>query len=461
MTHDDPNDLDYWLRVAAADELAVKRRPEDEIVATRTKLCTRLGELAKKLGGQRIVEMPHARTGWLATRKHRATYRSVGLWVAQFFADQALDEVHVALRASSRATPVDICGVADRDVNTCEHCGEALRGVDLDRDLWETLVPALEPFCREGAGVGETRDYRCYAIARVTDGGIELEQTAGIVRPWADLPRLPAELLAAPPRALEVALATRGDRDGLGVLADVLVDAGDPRGAALAHGAVDYWLARTWLGWLDRRVPRSGLVLRDGVPDSIGLYIDGELDELDRDERLAFAFGPAVRFLPRSHRAIWPALAPARALLSLDQHALIDLANHAEPFAAAELELAMFDQPGAVLDAFALARAKLPALRVLRLVGGPCVASWFRAHTDVLDGVTRLEVAVASDNAVEHVASVNEWRKLLPVAVAMFDADTERASGWCVEPDGAIRSLGVHPTAHAGRLAWLERHVVR
>ncbi len=375
MTEDDPDDLEYWLRVAAADELAVKRRPEDEIVATRTTLATRLGELAKKLGGQRIVATPHTRTGWLATRKHAATYRSVGLWAAQYFADQALDEVHVALRASSRATPVETCGVADRDVDACEHCGEALRGVDLDRDLWETLVPALEPFCREGARGGETRDYRCYAIARVTDDGIELERTAEIVRPWADLPRTPAELLATPPRALEVALATRGDRGGLGVLADVLVDAGDPRGAALAHGAVDYWLGRTWLRSLDRHVPRSGLVLRDGVPDSIGLYIDD--GELDRDERLAFAFGPAVRFLPRSRRTVWPALAPARALRSLDCDALVELADQRELFAATELELAMFDERGDVLEALAMARARLPALRVLRLVGGPCAASWF------------------------------------------------------------------------------------
>ncbi len=75
--------------------------------------------------------------------------------------------------------------------------------------------------------------------------------------------------------------------------------------------------------------------------------------------------------------------------------------------------------------------------------------------------MTRLEVAVAADDAVEHVARVNEWRKLLPVAVAMFDADTERASGWCVEPDGAISALGFHPLANEERRAWLERHVAR
>lgn len=114
-----------------------------------------------------------------------------------------------------------------------------------------------------------------------------------------------------------------------------------------------------------------------------------------------------------------------------------------------------------MLDAFAAARSKLPALRVLRLVGGPCAADWFRAHADVLDGVTRLEVAVASHDAPLHVATINEWRKLLPVAAAMFDPDTERASGWCVEPDGTIETRGFHPDANGERRAWLERFVVR
>ena len=63
----------------------------------------------------------------------------------------------------------------------------------------------------------------------------------------------------------------------------------------------------------------------------VGHYLDRELD---RDEHLAFAFRPAVRFLPGSKRTIWPALAPVRSLAPLDEVALEALAACGVPFRA-------------------------------------------------------------------------------------------------------------------------------
>jgi hypothetical protein len=268
------------------------------------------------------------------------------------------------------------------------------------------------------------------------------------VRPWLDLPTTRAAWYAVDDRVLVLA-GERGARD---VLIDALIEAGDPRGDALAHNAIDPELARSWLGALDPHVPRSALELVGGLPDAIGLYLDREPD---RDERLAFAFRPAVRFLPGSKRTIWPALAPARSLGPLDLGSLVEIVEAAVTFHARELELELADraQLRELLDAFAHARRQLPELRVLRIIGEMSRDAIASIRPAELDGL-ELEVTTPGTDVEDHVADVIAWRTL-GADVAMYDADAQRATGWIARADGTLHRRGYHRYADASRGARL------
>ncbi len=390
-------------------------------------------------------------------KTHAGTYRSLVVRVAQYWNDQADDECHLELIGVATDEPFALHGCAYDDAGSGDPvCGScAVQGIGLSYKLfghlYGPLIPAVEAFCAEGANQNMAYDdaYRPWAIARVTaDGSVAAQLVGALVRPWLDLPTTRAPSFAVDDRVLALA----GDRDAREVLIDALLEADDPRGEALAHGAIDPVLARSWLGSLDSHVPRSALELVGGMPDAIGLYLDREPDE---DEQLAFAFRPAVRFLPGSKRAIWPALAPARSLGPLDEVALEDLAATGVPFRARDVELELGDrtQLRALLDAFAHARRQLPELRAVRLVGDVSRDSIASVRRGELDGL-ELEVTTAGADVEDHVADVIAWREL-GAAVAMYDADAQRATGWVTRADGALHRRGYHRHADAPRGARL------
>jgi hypothetical protein len=405
----------------------------------------------RELGGKPISLVSYAPTP--PTTRPGPPYRSLTLRCAQYWNDNADDECHLELIGSSErdAHFHDCHDGGDDEIAmvsaVCDWCtSDRLAAGELISDSYGALVPAMQAFCREHASQDMSRDeaYRPWAIARFADGVVTTELVGQLIRPWLDLPTDRAPQLPVDDRVLAIA----GELDARGVLVDALLEAGDPRGEPLAHDAITRELARSWLGALDPHVPRSALVLRRGVPDSIGLYLDLDRD-FDRDEQLPFAFRPAVRFLPHSARPIWPALALARTLGPLDEHALLDIATQPLQFAAREIDV-IVDDPAHVADAvFALAAARpnLPALALVRLIG----AGITRAAVElVADLDVPLEVTTVGDDADDHVADLAAWRDRA-IAVAMFDAEAERACGWVVARDGSIAHRGYHRGADAQR----------
>lgn len=436
---DELDDEKWW--VAHAGDLAVR--------SLRTHLLDATAKHLASLASRPIVTREVA---------HAGNYRSLVLGVAQYWNDQADDECHIRLTGATTDEPSGLheCAYGNEPGSGDPACSWCARdGLDdpddLFGNLYGPLIPAVEAFCAESAHQNMAYDdaYRPWAIARVVaDGSVATHVVGALVRPWLDLPTTRAAHFATDDRVLALA----GERDARDVLIDALIEANDPRGEALAHGAIDPDLARSWLGNLDPHVPRSGLEIVGGLPDAIGLYLDREPE---RDERLAFAFRPAVRFLPGSKRTIWPALAPARSLGPLDEAALLELAECDAVFRARELELELHDraQLRALLDALVHARRQLPELRVLRMIGEisrDAIGGVRRAELDGLE----LEVTTAGIDVDDHVADVIAWRKL-GVAVAMYDADAQRAAGWVASANGTVQRRGFHRHADAPRGARL------
>ena len=416
-----------------------------------------------------------------------ANLRSLEIAVAQFWSDQADDECHLHVNGSRDADPIGLhpCAAAggdDDERRACEYCARLVDvGSEYDMfhelNLYGPLIPVVEAMCVEGSDQWMTYDaaYRPWLVVRFADGDsdvggvrsvraaaerrVEVIEVGALARPWLDLPQSRAARMPLSARALAAASVAR-EPGGLVVLADALQDDGDPRGDALAASSIDRALARTWLGALDPHVPRSALALAGGIPDSIGFYFAGYAD-IDRDERMPFAFRPRVRFLPGSARFIWPALALARSLGPLDAAALAQIARSPIAFEAdaIELDLAAARDAGDLFAALAAARANLPRLRKLRVAGAGCTRAAIAAASAAdLGPLARLEVTTLGVDAADHAADVSAWRGAhlgVPVAVAMFDADAHRACGWVVEPDGSLLRRRYHPLANADHRAAL------
>ncbi len=412
---DDPQ---YWEKIAS----------DDAVAAARADTLARFETNARPMLDRRLYD------------DDPRVVRSVILRVAQYWNDQASDEVHLDLVASA-GEPLGLhdCRFEDdgkRYDDTCDDC----LGVQRDHamsDLYLELVPAFEAFCHEQGSQDQDRDdsYRPYAILRPE--GIEI--IGRLVRPWLDMPAATSRLAAAsqpapaPPHD-DLMLALAGNPAAHHALADLLEERGDPR-----HAAFLGQTPRLWLGALAPLVPRSGLVAEHNVPREIGLYIVDHEEIEPGDGALALAFRPDVRFLPSSARAIWPALAAARSLGPLDAAALAAIArgpavprrgHRARPHHARAADLIA-------------AAANLPHVRTLR------IALWDRGEVAALRGVklgelTRIEIAAAHETFRDEVVAWRSTRLAAPVSVAMYDLDAQRASGWCVEPDGSVRYLGFH-----------------
>jgi hypothetical protein len=414
---------EYWATIATDEAVAAMRARSLDTFATVAR-----GSLGNRLVDGKSVEV-----------------NAVVLRVAQYWNDNADDEVHLRVIAcADEPLGLHACrwGSTDEDGpgdgSYCDMCWRTSMSAEALNQPYTALIPAFEAFCREHAHQDAEHDdsYRPYAIARAS--GVDV--VGQLVRPWLDMPQTQRDLLRHDDRML--ALAGESSE----VLADYLEDRGDPR-RAIFDGAGD---PRLWLGELDRVVPRSALALANGVPDEIGLYIADDIELGPRDGTLALAFRPRVRFLPSSKRTIWPALATARALGPLGAVELEAIVDSPVPFLASEIEI---DETAYDLEALAAAMPNLPRVRTLRLTGAfPRSTLGALRVWDGLAALARLELATYLAEFVDEVVAWRSAKLPVPVAVSMFDHETERAAGWSVEPDGSIRYLGYHRHADRARL---------
>lgn len=124
--------------------------------------------------------------------------RSAGLFVSQFWCDEANDAVHKWMFYSVLENP-DFS--ASFSVQAGQTDIDHLPGLPSDHDLtwnsgcqpiqWDDngiAIPAFAAFCREGSDQESFNeaDLSLFAIFRKTDEGIEIEYVGEMIRPWLD-----------------------------------------------------------------------------------------------------------------------------------------------------------------------------------------------------------------------------------------------------------------------------------
>jgi len=425
-----------------------------------------------------LAAAPTVRTRWTGERLEETPLppmRSALVSVAQYWADNANDEVHSTVTVSPHETPAwpHRCGELgdEPDDDGCHFCCR------LDEPRWPygVTIPALEAFCHErgNQNAGDAWNALPFAVARLgADGSVTTELVGRLVRPWLDLPRTRAPALPLDERVARLAAAARDDAGARAVLADALEERGDARGELIAlsalaqptdaqrarRDALVVEVGRAWLGAWDPHVPRAGLRWEGGLPSEVELWIEPNDArwQLDRDEAVLWSVARSVRFLPTSARVVLPSMAPLRALGPLDDEALAAIGESDLPFAVEELEL----EPSGpdTIEALRAVDDWLPRLRVLRLVGEdagsallPALRRWRR-----LSSLARLEVAGTFSEAA-HAAEVAAWCGAglgVPLRVAQLDEDTRRVSGWAISVAGDTARLeraGLLASATAAR----------
>jgi hypothetical protein len=410
--------------------------------------------------GDEAVHATRERVLYQKFAEHLAAHpemHSVLVHVAQYYADNASDEVHV----DAHATDDDGC-------YEWHWLDDDYRGLELWSLGYGELVPAFESYCQSGSQE-DLASANARPLAWLSRRGEEIvvDIIGDLIRPWLDMPRN-----KTPPLPLDAQLATLTrdtSREGRAVLADALADRGDPRAELFTPSSPARYrhlcatVGRTWLGSFDERVPRGGVRFEGGVPSEIQLCIDPDpaaqsLAHLDLDDPLPWLLAPRVRFSPSSEQLIWPGLARARAILGpLADSTLEAISKMALPLDAEEVDVASTNLPDCPL--FAL-EDWMPRLRVVRFVGEQAdlrLASLL-ARWRPLAKLTRVEIAgaVTAGNFARDLSAFAAARLPVPVHVAMLDPDTCKPSGWSIRVgDGVARveHIGYHPAATPDWLA--------
>lgn len=220
--------------------------------------------------------------------------RSVMLSVAQYWNDEADDATHSYLVASERDTPCwphdcDDAGTEEFSVTgeSCSYCGSELGYLESWDDNGMSIV-GFAAYCHEHGSQEEPTPecYLPYAIARRTEGGVEIEIVGALLRPWDELLPMPAreksKARARPFDARAITLLAECAGDDLAprrVLADYLLEQEDPRGEyislALAEDLDADSIARrdalfaehhwSWIAPLPDVVPAGGARFEHGL----------------------------------------------------------------------------------------------------------------------------------------------------------------------------------------------------
>lgn len=398
--------------------------------------------------------------------------RSVVLSFAQYWADGADDAVHYWLVFSERETPVwpHTCHWDDDDEpptlelgrDTCTSCRYDL---DYWRDFMENgdAVAQVEACCLEGADQElEPKDsYVPYAIVRRTDAGLSLEIIGGPLRAWLDpkpAPPPPTALDARTAALVDLVHAAPADDAARQVLADHLLERGDPRGSYLTSGD-----APTWLGPIAEIAPPEYVVLDRGFARRVSVHVPDVTDTL----REARAWGSIEQlwFLPQSRVFFTPRMRSLRAVGPVDRAGLRELAKHGAGLPIEDLHVTL-DADGIA----ALARLDLPRLRRLAVgvgAGGPVAPDLNLMHRRgnvpilpellaPLDGARfwrGLEelVVMSTDPAVVHAWTRRPVHERPPRLAFAAPSPTEAPSGWVLSVLGReatlrMEGLGLEPS---------------
>lgn len=445
------DDEKWWCEAFAGDGTVLALR--------RHTLNVRLREEA-----ERIAERWHA-------------CRSVLLGVAQYWDDQADDQVHVEVYASERNTPDwphdhvenDDEDDLDRSIvpgeksgDLCRYCGRT--AVDYLNWGYGELVPAFEAYCHERGTqwASDDENSRPYAIARKNEHGrFDVECVGRIVRPWLDLPRdhpepLPLDDTA---RVLLDKIAQQQDvHASRHILADHWLERGDLRGHYLAlalheggSAEVDeqmftLWAEhhRAWLGGLAPFLPRGGMIFDRGVLTGAEVYVARDREQNFRrsaDDFQALAALESLRFLPGSRQRIGRAMRHLKKLGPLGDDALFELTTIDARFDVEDLELDLQD-PSTL--GFLDEAANLPRLRVLRLRGEA-------ASLEAIAALQRARALELIELPFEHLSRFGARSERSPALLrfTQFDTDAQRLEGWSIQLDPTARTAVLERTALA------------
>lgn len=206
-----------------------------------------------------------------------ADFDRVVLHVAQFWNDQADDEVHpaVVLEAADHQGPHTCDATLASVCESCELAFDLYEGLytQLIRMDWDSLfLPLqtyLEPYCVEGASQTQPFQEAYRPLLMFERRAAQVVQIGQILRPWLHTDRL---VITAPPASFQpffdAVYAHPNDNGPRVVLADLLQSRDDPRGRFMAlqlqaepteamNREVDQLWARHRNAWLGRLLPFS------------------------------------------------------------------------------------------------------------------------------------------------------------------------------------------------------------
>lgn len=318
--------------------------------------------------------------------------QSVMVCVAQYWNDEADDAIHSQVITSHRRVPVwpHVCIHGDPwQLELDQTFGDL--GNCCQEFYWQklpdyfpfpqrgTTIFAFEPYCSEEQ---HEHAFRPYAVARRTTGDdVELELLAILHRPAAQ--RLPAQERAAAAAAVRplderaAALLTEAcDADDDGprqVLADYLLDRGDPRGEYLAlalepalgadgRARRDALLAEHQWSWIDPlalAIPRDHARFERGLLAAADVFVEpADLPAIEH--AVAWASVERLHFLPGSADFVSPVMRALHEVGPLRTAGLAGLAAHEWP-RLTRLQVALREP----IDHQHLHQARLPRLREL------------------------------------------------------------------------------------------------
>lgn len=326
---------------------------------------------------------------WLRAHPEHA---SVVLCVAQYWNDEANDAVHAFVYASAERDPPWPLGCDDDarwgeapvacEGKRCENCDEGLYITWYDNGM---AIPAFEAYCREGCHqeMDEDEAYLPYAVARRDGDGVDIEIVGRVVRPWIDRAAVLAEIV--PPddeeaELLECVYARPDDDAPRLVLADWLLERGDPRGELIAlqlrpelgpaQAARAARLQRTLgmrlLGPIAPVVSVASAALERGFPSSVEVRFESEQDVSVYGHLSAWATVRHLRFHEDGLDRVTTAMHGLRVLEGVEADALAGLQAADWPWAIERLDV--LAESAAALEILSQIET-LPALRRLTLRG--------------------------------------------------------------------------------------------
>lgn len=303
---------------------------------------------------------------------HKPALRSLLFSVAQYWSDNADDEVHGWMIASERDTPVwphecvEVQGADGgyqgmRAVLAGESCANCIDDYDLyylpfSGGYGDEVVVAFEALCREGAHqeMDQGEAYAPFAIARRGAAGAVLELVGRPLRASAVIGGAPGtSWIDARARALLEAIGDDPDDDAPRVvLADHLQQAHEPLGEALAlahaRQGADRLAAliaehrQRWLHPLGEVIAAGGAHLDRGLLRAADVYADVRTVDSVRGAP-AWATVQAIRILPGSVDVVDRAMTGLRRIGPLGREGVFQLAAARQPWAIEELDVQLPD----------------------------------------------------------------------------------------------------------------------